>query len=178
MEQVNQGSIPEIAIDPLFAEMYERLKTLASRQRTRSGKPLTLCTTELVHEMYLRMGASNFQYQEVAKFYSYAARAMRFILVDSARRGAQSMRGGDLTRLDLDDPQVDSASLNPEAAIQLDHALASLEREHARAARVVELHYFAGLELSQVAETLRIAKRTVDRDWRYARAYLAEHSEL
>jgi RNA polymerase sigma factor (TIGR02999 family) len=160
-------------IDPIYADLYDRLKAMASRQRLRGGAPRTLCTTELVHEAYLRMGESNFRYEQTAQFFAYAARAMRHILTDAARRRIQPKRGGDQARLMLSDPAVDSVLVDPQLALQLDEALVALEREDARAAQVVELHYFAGLDLQQVADTLQIARRTADRDWRYARAFLA-----
>ncbi|HSE13314.1 MAG TPA: ECF-type sigma factor [Rudaea sp.] len=160
-------------VDPIYADLYERLKAMASRQRLRGGAPRTLCTTELVHEAYLRMGESNFRYEQTAQFFAYAARAMRHILTDAARRRMQPKRGGDQARLTLSDPAVDSVLVDPQLALQLDEALVALEREDARAAQVVELHYFAGLDLQQVADTLGVARRTVDRDWRYARAFLA-----
>ncbi|HZX90954.1 MAG TPA: ECF-type sigma factor [Rudaea sp.] len=160
-------------IDPIYADLYDRLKAMASRQRLRGGAPRTLCTTELVHEAYLRMGESNFRYEQTAQFFAYAARAMRHILTDAARRRMQPKRGGDQARLMLSDPAVDSVLVDPHLALQLDEALVALEREDARAAQVVELHYFAGLDLQQVADTLQIARRTADRDWRYARAFLA-----
>lgn len=160
-------------IDPIYADLYDRLKAMASRQRLRGGAPRTLCTTELVHEAYLRMGESNFRYEQTAQFFAYAARAMRHILTDAARRRIQPKRGGDQARLLLSDPAVDSVLVDPQLALQLDEALVALEREDARAAQVVELHYFAGLDLQQVADTLQIARRTADRDWRYARAFLA-----
>jgi RNA polymerase sigma factor (TIGR02999 family) len=160
-------------VDSIYGDVYQRLKAMASRQRLRGGAPRTLCTTELVHETYLRMGASDFRYGESAQFFAYAARAMRHILADAARRRLQPKRGGDQTRLDLADPAVESAHLDPQLALQLDAALIALERDDPRAARVVELHYFAGLDLQQVGEALGVALRTVDRDWRYARAFLA-----
>lgn len=163
-------------VDPIYVDLYERLKAMASRQRLRGGAPKTLCTTELVHEAYLRMGESNFRYEQTAQFFAYAARAMRHILTDAARRRMQPKRGGDQARLMLSDPAVDSVLVDPQLALQLDEALVALEREDARAAQVVELHYFAGLDLQQVADTLGIARRTADRDWRYARAFLAARS--
>jgi RNA polymerase sigma factor (TIGR02999 family) len=159
--------------DPVFIELYERLKAMASRQRLRSGSPKTLCTTELVHEVYLRMGKADNHFAKDEQFFAYAARAMRHILTDAARRRVQPKRGGDQARLELSDPLVDSVHVDSQLALQLDDALTALEREDARAARVVELHYFAGLDLKQVSEMLGVGLRTIDRDWRYARAFLA-----
>lgn len=173
MVQMQVAVAAETRADAIYGDVYERLKAMASRQRLRGGAPRTLCTTELVHEAYLRMGDSNFRYQQSAQFFAYAARAMRHILADAARRRLQPKRGGDQARITLSDPVVDSVQVDPQLALQLDEALVALDNEDARAAQVVELHYFAGLDLQQVADTLGIARRTVDRDWRYARAFLA-----
>jgi len=158
--------------EPLFVVVYDRLKAMASRHRLRNGAPMTLCTTELVHEAYLRMSDNRFEKE--AQFFAYAARAMRHILTDAARRRIQPKRGGDLERLALTDPMVESVYIDPILALSLDEALNALERDDPRAAQVVELHYFAGLDLQQVADTLGVARRTIDRDWRYARAFLAD----
>lgn len=173
MGQAQCAAVAANETDAIYVNVYDRLKAMASRQRLRGGAPRTLCTTELVHEAYLRMGDSNFRYEQPAQFFAYAARAMRHILMDAARRRMQPKRGGDQARLALTDPAVEAAHVDPQLALQLDAALAALEREDARAAQVVELHYFAGLDLQQVADTLGVARRTVDRDWRYARAFLA-----
>jgi len=165
------------ADDPAFGDIYQRLKAMASRQRLRGGAPNTLCTTELVHEAYLRMGALDDRFPHEAQFFAYAARAMRHILTDAARRRLQPMRGGDLVRVTLDDPMSQAVSVDPELALQIDDALVALEREDARAAQVVELHYFSGIDLQQVAKVLGLNRRTVSRDWNYARAFLAARSE-
>jgi RNA polymerase sigma factor (TIGR02999 family) len=163
--------------DPTFIDLYGRLKAMASRQRLRGGAPKTLCTTELVHEAYLRMGESDNRFEKEAQFFAYAARAMRHILADAARRRVQPKRGGDQARLELSDPVVESVHVDPQLALQVDDALTALEQKDPRAALVVELHYFAGLDLQQVSETLGVGRRTVDRDWRYARAFLAVLAE-
>jgi RNA polymerase sigma factor (TIGR02999 family) len=162
---------------PIRVDVYQRLKAMASRQRLRGGAPRTLCTTELVHEAYLRMGSSELRFQQPAQFFAYAARAMRHILTDAARRRVQPKRGGDQARVALSDPAVDGVHIDPQLALELDAALAELEREDPRAAQVVELHWFGGLDLQQVGETLGVARRTIDRDWRYARAFLAARTE-
>ena len=160
--------------DALFAEVYDRLKAMASRQRARGGPQGTLSTTEIVHELYLRMeGASPTRFSDPAQFFAYAARAMRHILIDTARRRMQLKGGGDQLRVSMTDPHVGAVEVDPAQAVQLDAALRALAVDDPRAARVVELHYFAGLPLDRVGELLGIARRTVDRDWRYARAYLA-----
>ena len=163
--------------DPIFVELYDRLKAIASSQRKRGGAHKTFCTTELVHEAYLRMGKLDNRFETEAEFFAYAARTMRHILTDAARRRMQIKRGGGMARLELNDPMVDSVHIDPELALQLDDALTALERDDQRAARVVELHYFAGLDLQQVSDALGVARRTIDRDWRYARAFLAKLTE-
>jgi len=159
-----------------FDEVYRRLKSMASKQRKWAGLPKTLCTTELVHETYLRMGNVRESREREATFFAYAARAMRHILVDAARRRIQTKRGGDQSRLDLDDAMASHVHIDPRQALELDDALRSLERIDSRAARVVELHYFGGLDLTQVADILGVARRTIDRDWKYARAFLASQN--
>ena len=111
-----------------------------------------------------------------AKFFAYAARAMRHVLIDAARQQIQRKAGGDQLRLSLTDPAVHEAGIDPGLALQLDAALVALEAEDPRAARVVELHYFAGLEFDRVSELLGVHRRTIERDWRYARAFLAERT--
>ena len=170
-------SVEGIDADPVFVDLYDRLKAMASRQRLRDGSHRTLCTTELVHEAYLRMGEANYRYKHDAQFFAYAARAMRHVLADAARQRMQPKRGGDQTRLTLADPAVDTVCIDPQLALQLDEALTALEKEDARAAQVVELHYFAGLDLAAVGELLGVVRRTVDRDWRYARTFLAERAD-
>jgi RNA polymerase sigma factor (TIGR02999 family) len=168
--QVQQG----ISADTLFDEVYGRLKALAAGQRARGGAPNTLCTTELVHELYLRMGSGDEKrFADPIKFFAYAARAMRHILIDAARSRIQLKAGGDQLRVSMTDPAVGDVQIDPAQAILLDDALSALEAEDPRAAQVVELHYFAGLPIDKVAEVMGIARRTVDRDWHYARAFLA-----
>jgi RNA polymerase sigma factor (TIGR02999 family) len=149
---------------------------MASRHRLRQVTPQTMCTTEVVHEVYLRMSESKFRIEQPQQFFAYAARAIRHVLIDHTRRRQQIKRGGDSPRSTLEDPAVDSAQIDPQVALQLNEALLALERSDPRAAQVVELHYFIGLSLQDIAEVLQISRRTVDRDWRYARAFLAARS--
>lgn len=160
--------------DELFATVYARLKALASRQIERNGVT-TLDTTALVHELYLRMaGRDTFAPSEVARFFGYAAKAMRNILTDRARHRLAQKSGGDWLRVTLTGRQ-DAAQAQDEAAIDvlaLDEAIVRLESEDARAAEVVQLRYFAGLTLEQVAEIMNLNRRTITRDWNFARAFL------
>ncbi|HET7930134.1 MAG TPA: ECF-type sigma factor [Rhodanobacteraceae bacterium] len=159
--------------DALFVEVYDRLKAMASRRLAGHRCHETLGTTELVHELYLRMGdREGLQFQEPAQFFAYAARAMRHLLINRARDRLRLCAGGAWNRVTLDDRNLKLAIDTAEQALALDAALEKLEATDARAAKVVELRYFAGLSLEQVADTLGLARRTIDRDWRFARAFM------
>lgn len=161
----------------LFQDMYARLKAMAGRQRNRAGGPKSVSTTEVVHELYLRMcDERNLEFGHELEFFAYAARAMRHLLVDLARRRLSLKDGGDLFRIAFTDPAVAGVSIEPAMALELDAALSALQADAPRAAQVVELHYFAGLPFPRVAEVLGLSARTVDRDWMYARAFLSTHA--
>jgi len=163
----------EHSADALFAAVYARLKAMASRQLANCGRGATLDTTELVHELYLRMGNREaLQFEQPAQFFAYAARAMRHLLINRARDRLRLCAGGQWNRVTLDDRNLQLALDTAEQALALDAALDALEHVDARAARVVELRYFAGLSLEQVSENLGLARRTIDRDWRFARAFI------
>lgn len=159
--------------DVLFAEVYDRLKAMASRQLGGGRRNATLDTTELVHELYLRIGQrQELHFQESGQFFAYAARAMRHLLMNRARDRLRLRAGGQWQRVTLDDGNLQLAIDTAEQALALDAALDALAKADARAAKVVELRYFAGLSLEQVAETFGLARRTIDRDWRFARAFI------
>jgi len=162
--------------EKLFADAYQRLKHVARRElKKRAGH--TLNTTALVHEVYLRLATnSELAFDCPGKFFEYAGICMRHILVNHATQRSCEKRGGSATRVDLTHPSVADVASDSLLALQLDAALKALERADPRAAKVVELHFFSGLPLAQVAQTLGVVRRTVDRDWRYARAYLLAHA--
>lgn len=165
-------AIVPVSVDALFDAVYARLKAMAGHQLAGQGRG-TLDTTALVHELYLRIGGQrDLAFSHPAQFFAYAARAMRHLLCDHARDRLRQRAGGDWQRVTLTGADQQLAIDSAEQALALDEALSELEREDARAARVVELRYFAGLGLEQVAESLHLARRTIDRDWRYARAFL------
>lgn len=168
----------ESSTDALFVEVYERLKAMASRRLADQRRNGTLDTTELVHELYLRMGSRPaLRFQEPAQFFAYAARAMRHLLINRARDRLRLRAGGQWNRVTLDEHNAQLAIETAEQALALDAALDALERTDERAARVVELRYFAGLSLEQAAATLGLARRTIDRDWRFARAFIKSHMD-
>lgn len=159
--------------DALFALVYDRLKAMAGQRLGARGRGRTLDTTELVHELYLRVGhGGELEFSHPAKFFAYAARAMRHLLADRARDRLRLKAGGDWLRVTLPDDGGELAIASAEQALALDSAIAALAAIDARAAQVVELRYFAGLSLQQIADAFDLARRTVDRDWQFARAFL------
>ncbi|UXI65883.1 ECF-type sigma factor [Tahibacter amnicola] len=162
-----------LAANALFAGVYQRLKAMAGRQRYNAGSPATYSTTEIVHELYLRVfNERDLIFERELEFFGYAAKAMRHLLIDLARKRMSLKDGGDIVRIALTDPLASGVSVDPSLALELDAALAVLAADSPRAAQVMELHYFAGLPLARVAELMALSPRTVDRDWQYARAFL------
>lgn len=163
--------------DALFSNTYRHLKQIARRTRGRGAH--TLNTTGLVHELFLKLRLGrNPEFGEKPQFFTYAARAMRHILLDRAIRRGRMKLGGDVVHTDVSDPSAQHVAVESELALQLHSALSLLDQQDARAARVFELHYFTGLEMEKVAEVLGVSKRTADRDWRFARAFLSAHLEF
>lgn len=157
----------------LFAEVYTRLRALAGRELAKLGPGATLNATALVHELYLKLHAGReLGFAEPGPFLGYAAQAMRHILVDRARARIRHKRGGALRHEDIDALAEHIGEAGAEQTLALDAALERLKQVDARAARLVELHYFAGLSLPQAAEVLQVSARTLNRDWRFARAFL------
>ena len=160
--------------DALFDAVYARLKAMASRE-LRQREHATLDTTALVHELYLRMGKQgDLEFEHPAQFFAYAARAMRHLLADRARDRLRLRAGGDLARITLTGSDMHLAIESAEQALALDAALERLGQTDARAAQVMELHYFAGLTVREIAQHLQLATSTIDRDWRFARAFLKD----
>jgi RNA polymerase sigma factor (TIGR02999 family) len=164
---------PPAATAVSFEEVYDRLKAMASRQ-LRRGARATLDTTALVHEVWLRFdGSRGLAFEHSAQFFAYAARAMRHVLIDRARTRMRQKAGGEWQRITFTgNAEAQPAFDGAEQILALDEALTRLERSDPRAARVVELRYFAGLSADQAAVLLQVTRRTVDRDWRYASAFL------
>ncbi|HMM56110.1 MAG TPA: ECF-type sigma factor [Rudaea sp.] len=171
MPESTSRNAPETA-DALFDAVYARLKAMAARQLGARERG-TLDTTALVHELYLRIGAQDeLKFSHPAQFFAYAARAMRHLLADRARDHLRQCAGGGWIAVTLTGSDGRLAIDDAQSALALDAALTRLEVADPRAARVVELRYFAGLPLEQVAEQLGVTRRTADRDWAFARAFL------
>lgn len=161
----------EAAAHRLFTLLYEDLRRCAHRQLR--DERCTLSTTALVHETYLKLSdIARLQIDDRRHFMAVSARAMRQVLVDHARRRGADKRGGQALLVTLDERVAD---LPNEAldVLALDRALSVLERIDERAARVVQLHFFAGLSFPAIAELEQLNERTIKRDWQAARALLA-----
>lgn len=168
------------AADRLFALLYADLHRLASSRLRQAGEHTLLDTTSLVHESFLRLRrASPDAFPDLGRFMAYAARAMRSVVVDLVRRRQADRRGGDWCRVTWrtgpadDDGQGEPIDRQAEEVLRVDEALADLAREEPRLASVVELRYFGGLSDAEIAGTLGVTLRTVQRDWAKARLYLA-----
>lgn len=160
------------AMDRLVPLVYDDLRLRARQQLRRHRPGQTLDTTALVHEAYLKLvDQTQADYGDRCHFFATAATAMRHILVDRARRYASLKRGGAGQQITLDSGllQIEAKAVE---ILDLDEALRSLAEADARLARLVELRFFGGLTLEETAEALQLSERTVQRDWRAARAFL------
>lgn len=166
------GKIPSAEILP---PLYEDLRKLAMRKMASEPAGQTISATALVHEAYLNISKSqeDAYWDNRGHFYTAVAEAMRRILIDRARRKKAVRHGGEWDRTELDSIKAPSITPNkPEELLALDEALDELAAEDARKARVVELRYFVGLSVEEVAEILEISAPTAKRDWAFARAWL------
>lgn len=171
MQSTNTTAV-EFEADELFAQVYDRLKAMAGKRLANLSRG-TLDTTALVHELYLRMGSHReLTFSHPGQFFTYAARAMRHLLADRARDRLRLCAGGDWVRTTLTGNDYRLAVDSADEALALENALQQLARSDARAAQVVELTWFAGFGQQQIAEALGVARSTVARDWRFARAFL------
>ncbi len=160
------------ATEELLPLVYEELRLLAAQKLSHESPGQTLQATALVHEAYVRLvGSEGQSWNSRGHFFAAAAEAMRRILVENARRKGRLKRGGNHCRVELDDAL--SAVAGPaDDVLALDEALTKLATEDQPVYELVRLRYFAGLTLQQAAEILGIPRRTADRNWAYARAWL------
>jgi len=160
------------ALNRLFPLVYDGLRDLARRQLRRGGRGQTLGTTALVHEAYLKLvDHTHVELRDRGHFFSLAARAMRQIIIDDARRRMAGKRGGGERRLSLDEAALSVGDAAAEM-LAVDEALKRLEALDERMGRLVELRFFGGLSVEETAESLDVSPRTVKRDWQKARAFL------
>jgi RNA polymerase sigma factor (TIGR02999 family) len=157
--------------------VYEELRRHAQRLIAQERPGQTLQPTALVHEAYLRLVDEPARtWKSRRHFFAAAAEAMRRILIDQARRKRRPKHGGDRQRVELADV-ADHQELSAEDLIDLDEALTALAAEDPAKAELVQLRYFAGLELEEIADLLGISRATASRHWLYARTWLLERVE-
>jgi len=154
--------------------LYAQLRELARRELRRLGPQRTLSPTALVNEAWLKLAAGSAQWQSRAHFVAAMAKVMRHVLIDHARAQGAQRRGGDVLRVTLDGLEVDDAApMEVVDLLAIDRALTELAVLDARLERVVELRFFAGLTLPEIAEAMGCSEPTVKRDLRAARAFIA-----
>jgi RNA polymerase sigma factor (TIGR02999 family) len=160
------------ALDRLIPLVYDELRRIARRHLRGESPGHALQATALVHEVYLRLvDVNRMSLTDRAHFFGVAATLMRQIVVDYARRQRADKRGGGVTLLALDEasPSVGTPSVD---VLALDEALDALSAIDARQCRVVELRFFAGLNIDEAAEALSVSPATVEREWALAKAWL------
>jgi RNA polymerase sigma factor (TIGR02999 family) len=163
------------ALDQLMALVYDELHTLAARQLAREWRPGRMQTTVVVNEAYLKIfGQREVDWANRGHFFAVAAKLMRRILVDHARRELRQKPGGAAVHLGLDDA-AGAAQAEPVDAVDalaLDRALQKLEALDAVQAQVVELRFFAGMTVEETAATMRVSAGTIKREWAMAKGWL------
>lgn len=152
--------------------VYNELRRISSRYLREEHRNHTFQTTELVHEAYLKLiGNENISWESRAHFFGIAARSMRQILVDHARKRNAVKRGSGDKKLSLEEAATITAE-NDEQILALDGALNKLETLDERSGKIVEMRFFSGLTLEETAEALKISTSTAKRDWNFAKAWL------
>lgn len=160
------------ATDELLPLVYEELRVLAAQKLSHEPLGQTLQATALVHEAYVRLvGNDDQSWANRGHFFAAAAEAMRRILIERARRRRSLKHGGDLQRVDIEDVCL-AARRQEDELLALNEALGRLALEDEKLAELVKLRYFAGLTHSQIAGIMGVTRRTVDRHWALARAWL------
>jgi RNA polymerase sigma factor (TIGR02999 family) len=176
LDRVQQGDSK--ATEELLPLVYEELRKLAAHRMAGEVAGHTLQPTALVHEAWLRLVRTPDQaWQNRAHFFRTAAECMRRILIDNARRKLQLRHGGGSERVPLDEVDL-AGEHDPRQLLHVHEALDRLAAEDPTKAEIVKLRFFVGLENREIAELLDISERTVERAWRFAKAWLlAEFSD-
>lgn len=172
---LNRGSAGDRdAAERAFEQVYRRLKSIARRSDHSTHPDGTLHPTAVVHEAYVRLFTrASGSWSDRHHFFAVAAKAMRHIVIDQARSSLAKKRGGGWTRV-CGEELTATGTLDPITLIMLDDALTELSEMSPRQARITELRFFAGLSVSEVAMVIGKSERTVELDWRTARAWLRD----
>jgi RNA polymerase sigma factor (TIGR02999 family) len=152
--------------------IYAELRRIAAAQMARLPAATTLQPTALVHEAWIRLKNASSSGLDEAHFFAAAAAAMRHILIDRARRRRATRHGGTRTRVSLLEADLPLCFDNDEHLVALDDALARMAQDHPEAARLIELHCFAGLDIPEAANALGLTRATAYRRWVFARTWL------
>lgn len=162
----------QMGYNQLFPLVYDELRLIARNQLNSEYQKHTLCKTELIHETYLKMiDQSQVDFNDRTHFYAIAARCMRQLLVDYARKKNAQKRGGDKKDLPLNEDIIDMRK-HAQQIIDLDEYLTELTELDERLAKIVELRFFTGLSIEETAKMLNVSSSTVNRDWVKARGWL------
>jgi len=178
LAQVAAGQ--EGAAARLLSLVYEELRTMARQRMAVLPPGQTLQPTALVHEAFFKLlgDKAHVAFANRRHFFGAATQAMREIIVDASRRRSAQKRGGGRGTAELSQAlAVPAVAAEPEDVLAVDAALAQLAADHPRAAEVVTMRYFAGLSVDEIAESLGVTPRTVEREWRFARAFLHDAIE-
>ncbi len=160
------------ALDRLAPVVYEELRRIARRYMRNERAGNTLQTTALVNEVYLRLvDVKNVDWQHRAQFFAISAQMMWRILVDAARARGSRKRGGGAVKVNVDEVAVVAPQFEDSIGA-LDAALEDFAKVAPRQAKVVELRYFGGLSVEEIAEVMKMSTRSAERDWQFARAWL------
>ena len=165
----------DAALDNLLPTVIEELRRIARRHLAREAPGHTLQPTALVNEVYLRLAGRRADLESRIHFFAFAARLMREILVDHARARRTRKRGGDAQRVDFEAALgvAVNVAVDLDTVLAVDDALRRLEALDAEQSRIVEMRYFSGLTLPEIAEVMEISLATVERRWSVARRWLA-----
>jgi RNA polymerase sigma factor (TIGR02999 family) len=171
LQSASQGDTA--SVDRLFQLLYAELRQIARAKLRRGHGPTLLDTTSLVHESYLRLiKLQQLRVQDRAHFLAYSARVMRSVIVDMVRESRAERNGGGQALVTLDTGISDATPAGDDEIMAVHEALEELAAIDERLVRVVEMRYFVGLEMDEIAQALGVGKRTVERDWEKARSFL------
>ena len=182
MQDMRDGKMPRLRGNPgngepdgetrLMELTYRELRKIAAGHLRRERSAHSLQTTDLVHEAYLRLaGQAGTPWRDRAHFFQIAAHVMRQFLIDRARKRHAGKRGGGVPEISLDRALNVAEAPSPDLLV-LDEALSRLQALDHRQCRVVEMRFFAGMSEEEIAEVLGVSARTINREWRMARAWL------
>jgi len=170
LNQIRDGE--EGAVDVLLSEVYGELRKLAAGKMAKESPGQTLQATALVHEAWLKIADENGpQFENRKRFFAAAGEAMRRILVDRARRRGRLKHGGAMNRVDVE-PDAVSANVPDVRILEVHEALEALEKEDPVKADVVKLKFFVGMNATEIADSLGISLRSVERYWSYSSAWM------